>query len=544
MVTLRKAPVKPKDAREVLSREEARSPSAAEPQPNRTWRQKYEELANSDLGAPALALPKLPSVGRSRRPASTSHQDFARLLLSRESKCCVLMKKSVVSTAVSLVVVVFGAILLNAQAASSGPKALAETFVDLLAKEDFTAAVARFDATMKSALPEPRLRETWQTLINQAGPFKQRLSSRAFKVGAFDVVLVTSEFQRTKLDVRVAFNDRGEVSGLFFVPSTGGAEKAGPPPYANTNAFRERPFTVGSGEWSLPGTLTMPVSEQTPSAFPAVVLVHGSGPNDRDETVGASKPFRDFAWGLATKGIAVLRYEKRTKEHAAKFAQAENLRLTLREETIDDVVTAAEQLRRTEGIDPRGIFVLGHSLGGMAAPRIGHADANLAGLVIIAGATRPIEDLIVEQTRYILGLRGKLSAADEEKVRELESKVAEIKRLTAADAASSTLIIGAPAAYWLDLRTHDPVAEAKTLKQPLLIIQGGRDYQVTRTDFDNWKTALTGKPGVSFKFYPKLNHLLVTGEGRSSPEEYEQPGHVADAVVEDIANWIKKDAKR
>ena len=82
------------------------------------------------------------------------------------------------------------------------------------------------------------------------------------------------------------------------------------------------------------------------------------------------------------------------------------------------------------------------------------------------------------------------------------------------------------------------------MKQPLLIIQGGRDYQVTQTDFENWKTALTGKPEVSFKFYPKLNHLLVPGEGRSSPEEYEKSGHVADAVVEDIANWIKKDAKR
>jgi dienelactone hydrolase len=449
------------------------------------------------------------------------------------------MKEFGVWMAGLLVLVLVAATELNVQAAAE-PAALAERFVDLLAKEDFAAAVARFDATMKSALPEPQLREAWQSTTNQAGPFKQRLHSRALKFGAYDVVLVTCEFDRTRLDVKVALNSKSEVSGLYFVPSTDERAVVGPPPYANTNAFREQPFTVGSGEWSLPGTLTLPVSGQARVAFPAVILVHGSGPNDRDESVGAVKPFRDLAWGLATKGISVLRYEKRTKEHAAKFMQPENLRLTLREETIDDAVTAAEQLRRTEGIDPKRIFVLGHSLGGMAAPRIGHANTNLAGLIIMAGATRPIEDLMVEQTRYILSLKGEMSPADEEKVHELESKVAAIKKLTAADASSSTLLLGAPASYWLDLRAHDAVAEAKSLKQPLLILQGGRDYQVTQIDFKNWKNGLAGMNHVTFKLYPNLNHLFVPGEGQSSPQEYEKPGHVNDAVVEDIASWIKR----
>lgn len=443
------------------------------------------------------------------------------------------MKKSLVSVAITFVVVL--ATYPCTWAADRQPEALAETFVDLLAKEDFTAAVARFDTTMESALPEPKLRETWQSLTNQVGPFKQRLHSRAVKVGAYDVVLVTSEFGRAKLDVKVAFNSKGEVSGLYFVPSAGE-----PPPYANTNAFRERAFTAGTGEWSLPGTLTVPVSKQAPSVFPAVVLVHGSGPNDRDETVGMIKLFRDLAWGLATKGIAVLRYEKRTREHGAKLMKAGNARFTLREETIDDAVKAAEQLRQAGGVDPKRIFILGHSLGGSAAPRIAEADTNLAGLVILAGATRPLEDLIVEQTRYILSLKGAMSPAGEEKVREVESEAAAIRKLTAADASSSTLLFGAPPAYWLDLRAHDAAAEAKLLKQPLLILQGSRDYQVTQADFSNWKTALSGMSNVTFKLYPNLNHLFVSGAGRSSPQEYEQPGHVADAVVDDIATWIKR----
>lgn len=445
----------------------------------------------------------------------------------------------------SAVLVPVTTIPFNAQpasaAAAAAPEALGERFVDLLAKEDFSAAVAQFDGAMKTALPEVKLRETWQALTKEAGSFKQRLQSRALKVGAYDVILVTSEFERTKLDVKVALNSRGQVSGLYFVPTTAGAavEKSGPPLYANTNAFRERPFTIGKGEWSLPATLAVPNSDGR-TAVPAVVLVHGSGPNDRDETVGANKPFRDLAWGLATKGIAVLRFEKRTKEHAAKFLKAENLRITLSEETIDDAVTAAEQLRHVEGIDPARIVVLGHSLGGMAAPRIGHADTNLAGLIIMAGATRPLEDLMVEQTRYILSLNGKPSAVEKEKLAELESKVAAIKKLTAADTSSSTLLLGAPAAYWLDLRAHNPVAEAKSLKMPLLILQGARDYQVTQIDFGNWKTGLAGRSSVTFKLYPKLNHLFVPGEGQSSPREYEAPGHVDETVVNDIAAWIKQ----
>ena len=92
---------------------------------------------------------------------------------------------------------------------------------------------------------------------------------------------------------------------------------------------------------------------------------------------------------------------------------------------------------------------------------------------------------------------------------------------------SAAPILGASRAYWLDLRDQQPVDAARSLDRPILVLQGERDYQVTMNDFAGWKQALAGRKDVTFKSYPKLNHFFVAGEGRSAPEEYKKPGHVA-----------------
>ena len=414
--------------------------------------------------------------------------------------------------------------------------AAGKQFVELLAKQDFAAAVARYDDTMAVALPEPKLRDAWQMVESQAGRFQKQLRARSQKVQGYDVVFVTCQFEKMALDTKVVFNSEGRVSGLFFVPAQPPMESFGVPPYADTNLFREREFRVGSGEWTLPGTLSVP---QAGHACPAIVLVHGSGPQDRDETIGANKPFRDLAWGLASRGIAVLRYEKRTKQYAEKLL-ASAASITLQDETVDDALAAVKALRSTQGIDPQRVFVLGHSLGGVAVPRIAKAEPGLAGIVVMAGSTRPLEELIVEQTRYIVSLEPKPSPEAQARLAEVESLMARVKKLSAADASSSELLFGAGPAYWLDLRSYDQVATAKLLKQRLLIIQGGRDYQVTKADFDSWKKGLEACPNVTFKLYPELNHLFMRGVGKSTPSEYEKPGNIAEAVVADIAAWISQ----
>ena len=310
-----------------------------------------------------------------------------------------------------------------------------------------------------------------------------------------------------------------------------------PPAYAVPSAFNEKPVTIGAGTaWELPGTLTLPVGKDP---LPAVVLVHGSGANDRDETQGPNKPFQDLAWGLASQGIAVLRYDKRTHVYPGKVVTLPNL--TVKDETIDDALAAVTLLRQTPQIDPKRIFVLGHSLGGMLVPRIGvAAQDSVAGFIIFAGATRPLEDEWVRQYEYIYGLDGQLTAKEKAEIEGYKQQAARIKQLTPADAGGKELLMYGPPSYWLDLRGYFPPEVALKLKQPLLILQGERDYNVTMDTFRDWQRTLAGRTNVDFKSYAKLDHLFLEGSGPASDADYAQPRNIPKDVIDDIATWIKK----
>ncbi|MCX6134373.1 MAG: alpha/beta fold hydrolase [Ignavibacteriales bacterium] len=414
----------------------------------------------------------------------------------------------------------------------------AKDFVGLLSKGEYAACVGFFDSTMTAVLSAEKLKESWDTVLVRVGPFKKQLRAWSQKYRLYDIVLVTCLFEKDSADVRVVLNEKKQVAGLFYAKPVPPIEYKAPA-YVNRESFREEEVLVGKGRWALHGTLTIPKS---PSPCPAVVLVHGSGPNDRDETIGPNKPFRDLAWGLASRGIAVLRYEKRTKEHGQELVVLKQT-FTVKEEAIEDALLAVELLRRTNGISPEQIHVLGHSLGGMLAPRIGVGDPALAGLIILAGASRPLEDIMVEQIAY-LGSSGDLPPQKQlEQLSNIEKERDKVKKLTKADTSSVDSYFAAPASYWIDLQGYDPPQLAASLRMPMLILQGERDYQVTMKDYERWKDALRGNKNVSFELYPELNHLFIAGAGKSIPAEYGRAGHVQDEVVEDIARWINAPKK-
>jgi dienelactone hydrolase len=382
------------------------------------------------------------------------------------------------------------------------------------------------------------LKETWLQLIGQVGAFQEIRTSRAVERQDNRIVTVTCQFEKAPMDIYVIFNSSGQIAGLN-VQLAPTASPYNPPAYVHPAAFHEVEVTVGSGEWALPGTLSMP---EGAGPFPAVVLVHGSGPQDRDETIGPNRPFRDLAWGLASQGIAVLRYEKRTKVHAGQITPEMVARMTVQEEVIDDTLSAVRLLRQTPGIDPGGIYVLGHSLGATLAPRIGQQDPSIAGLTVMAGLTRAFEDTILDQFTYLYTLSGAMTDGQKAELEQLKAKAARVKDPNLSDQVpAKDLPLDIHPTYWLALRGYQPAEVAKSLPMRIFVLQAGRDYQVTAAgDFPAWQKALGEKRNATLKLYPKLFHLFMAGEGPSTPQEYLVEGHVSEEVIQDIAGWIKK----
>jgi hypothetical protein len=425
-----------------------------------------------------------------------------------------------------------------AQGAEPGDRAVAQAnrVVDLLLQEKYADVTAMFSPQIRTAITEARLRAGLQPVLRGSGAVLKRSEAQIQASGDQRVVILPVQFERGAWEFIITVNSNGELGGLLARPGAGTAVSWAPPEYSKPGLFKTEEVTVGKGDWQLPGTLALPLAG---NKVPGLVLVHGSGPNDRDESIGPQKPFRDLAEGLASRGIAVLRYEKRTRYAAAKLGKIVNF--TVQDESVDDALAAAEFLRTRPEIDPARVFVLGHSLGGYLIPRIGRRDPGLAGLIALAGAARPLEDMVVEQYLYLASLQGNPpgSQAQIEKAKKDAERIKALRADTPLGPGES--ILAGPASYWLDLKGYDPANEARALKQPMLILQGERDYQVTMTDFSLWKEALKGRPDVRLRSFPALNHLFEAGEGKSAPAEYmAKPSHVAPEVIDEIAAWIGK----
>jgi uncharacterized protein len=435
--------------------------------------------------------------------------------------------------AVTLIAII-ATCLLAGRAAAQTPQESAQQSALLAArmlKEGrFADLGAQFTPQMVQALPAARLAQTWQAIAAQAGPLRDTGTPREMQQGPFTVVTVPLRFERATLDLVLSFQ-QGKIAGLFIRPAEATPHSWTPPAYDNASAYRNVEVTVGAAP-ALPGTLSLP---RVDHKVAAVVLVHGSGPNDRDETIGANRVFADIAAGLASRGIAVLRYDKRTRVAPQEFAPSRAF--TVREEVIEDARAAVALLRARHEIDPRRIVVLGHSLGAMLAPRIAKEDADVAAIVLLAAAARPLADTIVEQSEYLATLKGPPDAQAQVRLASVRIAAARANAVKPGDTGAP--IFNLPRSYWADLNAHDPAADAAALKIPMLVLQGGRDYQVTTRDFDRFRTALAGHANATLKLLPRLNHLFMAGEGKSTPAEYQRPGHVDREAIDDIVTFVE-----
>ena len=342
------------------------------------------------------------------------------------------------------------------------------------------------------------------------------------------------KFERYDFRFILAFDADGAMNTIRLSPVP--ATSVTPSVAYNEKKMSERDITVGAEGFQLPGTLTVPkfATVAETRKVPCIILVHGSGPHNRDETIGPNKPFRDIAWGLAERGIAVIRYDKRTKTYGADCVPAGRV-LDYDTEVVDDVLSAVALAKTLPEIASDSIYVLGHSLGGTLAPRIAERSKELAGIIVLAGLARPFEDAVEEQTVYIMSL-APASAEAKMQFADLKEQLNNVRKLgTNAFDEQIPLPLNLPRSYWEFANAYKPVSVAAKLKLPIFVLQGERDYQATMEDFAFWRFGLWRNKNAFFKSYPKLNHLLQEGTGKATPMEYSRASSVPAYVLNDLA---------
>lgn len=427
---------------------------------------------------------------------------------------------------------------------------IAKGLVEDMSKGNWQKAYDTFDTNMCKAMPVDKLPSVWQSGTKIAGDFGSVGEATAVMLKGYETVIVQCPSKKANLLVKVIFTKSNKVTGLWFDVAPHGAAQV-LPSFTNTatpipttavpvpDTIAEEQVTVGKGgQWPLPGTLTLPKDAKGP--LPAVVLVPGSGASDRDETVPTGgKPFRDIAWGLAQRGIAVLRYDKRTFTYGNKMApQAADL--TVKEEFIEDAVAAASLLRQDNHIDPSHIYLVAHSEGAMLAPRIEMSGGGFTGLVLLAGSPRKLWEIQYDQNMALIQNGG----GSQEDIAKVEAEKTNGEKLfyISADEAKKMTVFSLPGYYQWEMQQYNAGDIAQGISKPMLILQGEKDIQVSpEKDFGSWKQALAGKTNVTFKLYPGLTHFLSEDDGTFSLQNPlgTKPIVVSDTVIADIAAWIQ-----
>ena len=292
-------------------------------------------------------------------------------------------------------------------------------------------------------------------------------------------------------------------------------------------------------KYPLKGILTLPENASGP--VPAVVFVHGSGSSNMDEKVGKLTPFKDLAEGLAELGIASIRYDKRSFAHPFKMVREKII--TVKEETIEDAILATELLKKDSRIDKDNIFIAGHSMGGMLAPRIDAEGGNYKGLILMAGSPRTLGEIMLDQNEEVMRSgKGLLQWYVKTQVAKISAMFDGMYELSNEEAKKKKLGNGTTLYYFKEMAEHPASEYLLKLEKPVLIIQGEKDFQATlEKDFAAYKELLNDKENVTFKVYENLNHLFVNsvyGNIMKAMKEYKVEQHIGENVIKDLADWI------
>ena len=430
-------------------------------------------------------------------------------------------------------------LLTPALAEGEDVRARAEAICDALLAGDYASVVAQFDEAMAAQVSAEALEQGWSATLPLLGEYRGRGAATEADQGEYQTVVVEERFANGNLSIQLAFDGAGRVAGLVARPT---APEATEDAATEAGPWTEAELTVQADpSYPLGATLCLPEGVERP---PVVVLVQGSGASDRDEAVYANHPFRDIAHGLAERGVATLRYDKRTYVYPEAAGES-GVDIDIRAETLDDANAAIALMRAEARVDGERIFVLGHSLGGMMVPAIAAENPDLAGAISMAGSLRRLWEIVYDQNMEAIAayegveLPAEQRAALDAQVEQIEAAM-ETFRAGIGGLADDSLLLGIPARYWKSLEEYAGMNFIGEIDLPLLILQGDADFQVyPDADYPLWQEALAGRENVQFHLYAGLNHMMMPTQGLRDLTEYLAPSQVSGAVIDDIAAFVQ-----
>lgn len=355
---------------------------------------------------------------------------------------------------------------------------------DRLADGDFQSVHETFAPHLRDAVPVGHLAEVWRDRVTDE-PTVLAVDTDGETVS---VTFRTGE-RRHRLDVGV--DETGTVTALLFADP----DEATPAPYSRPEyvdaAVETDSIVVGTDDRTVHAEVVEPPGEE---ATPGVVVVPGSGATDADGYVDGARPYRDIACGLASAGIATIRYHKRP--------------VTDTEPSIDplvrDAVAVAESFAARPTVDAARLAGCGHSLGGYLLPAVAERSRIRAGVVIGA----PCGNLLA-------------AAADQ------FDRTVDTERLAAAAERHDRPVFGFPPTFWTEATDRRPTRRVARLGLPTLACHAGDDEKVARTAFERWCTG-PAADHVDGRTYPSLPHTFVAAAS----------GHVPRRVVDDVTRWL------
>ncbi len=403
--------------------------------------------------------------------------------------------------------------------------------LDLFVNKKFAQIEAKVDTLYRSYYSAITLERDWNELLGTYGNFVSAKVVNYEKNQYYNFIAYKINFEYLPYIFNISYNEQGNIIYISFMP----AHKIYvAPDYCDVTKFLERKITVHNGFYDLPGILTMP---NDVAKAPLVIIVVEAGPTDKDGSYEENKPYKDLAWGLASKGFAVFRYEKRSNNYGIYLARdkAAYETFTPREDLLDDLYRSIDTLKTLPDVDPKKIYILGHGQGGMLAPLVAKERNDVRGIIMLGANAKRTQEMMIDQYKYLSTVTpNKKPEYDAQTINAIRSMDKKLNPLTEHD----RMPYSVQATYWVWLNKYKHLEVSKKLKKPMLILHGDRDYQVNIENLELWHKTLDKNPNVTIKNYPKLNHLFYSGEVASTYSEYYLKGNLPDYLVKDICDWL------